>query len=330
MLSTPILDHLRQEGHGIPTTSASGETRRTPAIGFVDDVDLTETLGDSAQQFARPQASLNTWNTDLRAIAGALQGLKCSWQKLGYTFTSSNRWKLQKIDMNDPDLTFVTDDGPATLKRLEYNKATLALGIMFSIDGSMDDTVKHLKSKVIKWADSLNQSTLTKHDTCYSVNAGILRSLQYPLLATTMSQPQITSIMAPLFKAALPKMGICRNMTRDAIYCKQEHKGFGFPSDLWDQQGILKLIEVLGRDHETDTSLLIQESLLLCQLESGLGPNFLQQPLSSKMDKIITQGFIKSLWQFCDSHGIKISFNQNNRVHTNFDLYLMQEWQHTL
>lgn len=130
MLSTPLLDHIRQAGHGIPTTSATGESSRTPAIGFVDDVDLTKTIDDLLAPFARPQASLNTWNTDVRAIAGALQGLKCAWQLLGFHFTTGNRWNLRKIDITDPDLTFVTDDGIATLKRLEYNKATLALGVI--------------------------------------------------------------------------------------------------------------------------------------------------------------------------------------------------------
>lgn len=52
MLSTPLLDHLRHEGHGIPTIAGDGTSRRIPAIGFVDDVNLTETLSEGNQPFA--------------------------------------------------------------------------------------------------------------------------------------------------------------------------------------------------------------------------------------------------------------------------------------
>lgn len=256
-----------------------------------------------------------------------MQGLKCAWQKLGFRFTSSNRWQIQKIDPLDVDLRFDTENGLATLQRVEHNKATLALGIMFSVDGSMHDEVKHLRSRVIKWTDNLQRSTLNRNETWYSVQAGILRSLHYPLLATTMSQKQITSVMTPLFNVALPKMVISRKMDRDAIYCKQEHKGFGIP-DLHVQQGMLKLIGILGRDHDTDTSMLIQESVNLCKIESGLGPNFFSQQLSPKFEKAITNGFVKTLWQFCNTHDIKLCCNKRDRIHTHSDYYLMQEWQY--
>lgn len=68
---------------------------------------------------------------------------------------------------------------------------------------------------------------MSKNEVWNSLTAGIMKSIAYTLLATTMSNTQMNEIMVPLLNTALPTLGICRKMNRDLVYCKQEHKGFG-------------------------------------------------------------------------------------------------------
>ena len=173
-------------------------------------------------------------------------------------FNYNNRWKVQNIDPTDLDLQYDSATGPVVIKRVEYNKATLALGIMFSIDGSMKDEAARLKEKAIQWCDNLKRQNMNRPEVWYALTAGNKKGLTYPLLATTLSKEQVNDIMVPIFKTALPKMGICRKMNRRIIYCQPDHKGFGI-ENLGDVQGIQKLLLLLGRDHQTDTSLLLQE-----------------------------------------------------------------------
>ena len=152
-----------------------------------------------------------------------------------------------------------------------------------------------------------------------------MRTLQYPLQSKTLSLKEVTTIMAPICKIALPRMGICRNINRETLYCSTAFKGFGI-DNLWECQGIEKLMELLGRDHATDTSTFLQESLTLCKYECGLGPNFLQTPFSKKLQAITTHGFITCLWQFCTDSNIRLTSNEPERHRYHNDKYLMQEW----
>lgn len=340
MVSSPLLDHLRCSGLGIerldPTT---GKVTSTPAITFVDDNDVVVSLKpyfssptpsitvnrQIPPNLERPQQALTTWTDDLESTAGATQGSKSSWQLLSHHFSSQNRWSLNKLKHSPGDLYLHNTEGAMQLQRKEFNDATLALGIMFSIDGSMKDKIQHLKSQVREWCNVIRTQKLSRYENWYGLNRCILRTLHYPLRATTMSQDKITSIMAPLLQTMLPRSGICRNIYRDALYCKHKHQGFGLPN-LWYEQGLLKLMDFLGSDTPNDTTTLMHESHNYTQLESGLGPNFLCYPFTPSLKAICTRGIITSLWEFCDQSGIQLVRNAQDRQHITGDFYLVESW----
>lgn len=325
MVSSPLLDHLRDTGHGVPIVDHNtGEERNIPAISFVDDNDLIEKLG-RFNDISKTQASFDTWNTDLTAISGALQEKKCSMQTLEYEFSNNNRWKLKKLIDQDEAVCIDTKDGRVRIVRKEHNVSTLALGIMFTVDGTMTDQVKFMRKKSATWSDELSKQQFSKAEVSYALRASIMRTLQYPLLATTLSRKEVDSIMAPICNIALPRMGICRNIDRDTLYCSTAYKGFGL-DNLWECQGIEKLLALLGRDQETDTLILLQESLSLCKFESGLGPNFLQVPFCKKLKATTTPGFVTTVWQFCSDSNILLHSNEKERHHYHDDTYLMKEW----
>ena len=77
------------------------------------------------------------------------------------------------------------------------------------------------------------------------MNASILQTIEYPLLATTLSQQQFQYMMAQIFLSALPRAGICRYMNRDIVYGHLEHQGLGI-NNPFVTQGLRKLIELLN------------------------------------------------------------------------------------
>lgn len=68
----------------------------------------------------------------------------------------------------------------------------------------------------------------------------IMKTMEYPLLATTISESELEGIMSILLQVGLSKSGICRNISRKAVYSSTKYFGFGI-KHLYVTQGILKL-----------------------------------------------------------------------------------------
>ena len=68
----------------------------------------------------------------------------------------------------------------------------------------------------------------------------MMKTLEYPLMATILSKSQCDKIMAPILDAGLAALGINRRMTQAVVYGPKQYQGVGIP-DLWTLQGILKL-----------------------------------------------------------------------------------------
>lgn len=138
MVSTPLLNHLRSQGHGLDTfKDKCNVTKTIPVIAFVDDADAVKKTDTSPTPLSRPQASLTTWSRNLNAKGGNLKWSKCFWQWLVHRWTGQC-WKYQSIRETDHQLIITTTNSEqVVLERKEITSATLALGVMFSADGSI-------------------------------------------------------------------------------------------------------------------------------------------------------------------------------------------------
>jgi hypothetical protein len=296
MVSSPLFDHLRALNHGATTNdSVKGNTQRTPVFAFVDDADAVETTANDDQPLTKPQALLTTWGRDLRTIGGNLKWSKCFWQWLKHKWSATDRWSVQSIRETDDQLIIITATGTThVLERAEITKGTMALGIMFSANGSMKDEVLHLRSKGTQWADKLRTAKITKTEAWFALNQCILRTIHYPLLATTISKEDFGFILSPILKVALPKSGICRNMPRAVVYSSRKYRGLGIANP-WVHQGISKLLELIGPHKPTETTRLMYESFRLGVRETGLGPSFLQQEFNHRTQLLCTPGIISTI-----------------------------------
>ena len=137
----------------------------------------------------------------------------------------------------------------------------------------------------------------------YSFTASIMKTIEYPLLATSMSRSQFQFIMAPILVSALPRAGICRYMNRDVVYGSIKYQDLGIPNP-FVTQGIKKLFEVLNEPCPANpTSQYLTAALHTFETFSGLGPNFFCIQPNKKMLTIIDNSIIRSLWEFLHIYG---------------------------
>ena len=62
-------------------------------------------------------------------------------------------------------------------------------------------------------------------DAWYAMNCTIMKTIEYPLMATTLSRAQLDTVMSPILTAALPKAGIQRHMPRAIVHGSHNVQG---------------------------------------------------------------------------------------------------------
>ena len=72
----------------------------------------------------------------------------------------------------------------------------------------MHDEVVHLKANAKKWTDAVRSRRINPTEAWYSVTSTIMKTLEYPLMATCISRTDMDDIMRPILQAALPKASI--------------------------------------------------------------------------------------------------------------------------
>jgi hypothetical protein len=156
-------------------------------FAFVDDVDLIQALPD-LDPFPILQRELDNWDFGLASASGALEGDKCDIYILLHKWNlKTSQWYLESHDQCPGDI-FINHNGERrAIRRQEPSKATLSLGVQFAPDGSMKDQVAHLRQKAEQWADLLRVKKMQRDAVWYSLTASIMKTIEYPLLATSMS-----------------------------------------------------------------------------------------------------------------------------------------------
>ena len=140
-----------------------------------------------------------------------------------------------------------------TLKRLNVQDAERTLGVRLAPGGNCRAEFKYLLQQRAKaWADAIQVGHLPRDLVWKSMTSTILRTLYYPLAATTFTKEQCKAIMAPLLKVGLPQSGstetyrgpwfMARYDTKVWVWCLCGHsKGWNI-SGAWLSTGRLDRI----------------------------------------------------------------------------------------
>ena len=68
---------------------------------------------------------------------------------------------------------------------------------------------------------------IDRRDAWQALTMTIMKKVQYPLLALTLSESECNFIMAPALSAGFPKSGICRTTHRSLVHVCKEYQGLG-------------------------------------------------------------------------------------------------------
>ncbi len=108
------------------------------------------------------------------------------------------------------------------------------------MNGNQTAQTQDLWDKAMLWAERVRSGRFSPAEAWFSLQYCVLKSLEYPLMATSLSKKQCDSIMKPIRAAALPVLGINHHLPLNVVHGPQQYQGLGIP-DLWTVQGIMKL-----------------------------------------------------------------------------------------
>ena len=268
LVSIPIINMLKQAGFGFKVINViTKENFSFVCYAFVDDTDLVHSSDDDLGLeglVTEMQAVVDTWEGGLRASGGALVPSKSYWYLIHFTF-HNNQWRYSSIEDTPAALTIrdVSGLNRVELDRLEVYEARETLGVFIAMDATQDTQEEEMLGTTHCWADRVRSGRLNHAEAWFSLNLCIMKTLEYPLMATSLSKAQCATIMQPILDAGLPALGLNRHMPHIVVYGPKRYQGVGIP-DLWMLQGILKLwLAIAHGDANTITGCSIRALLSL-------------------------------------------------------------------
>jgi hypothetical protein len=218
------------------------------------------------------QQALDTWEGSIRATGGALDPGKSFWYMIDFIWDGKGNWRYAKgAELPYGLQMYDREHNIQVLERLEVDKAHTTLGVDTAPDGNMYQQVGKMRSLAEKWADQIWTGRLSQADAWVALWSMIMKTLEYPLLATTLTKQQCRHIMAPIRNTALPAMGINKNLAHDIMYGSIKAQGLGIPW-LYTMQGIIHIVDLITQaTNDMLTGQLYRFSLEELVLDAGIG-----------------------------------------------------------
>lgn len=307
LVSTPLLDSLRKEGHGLVfKCNISQESFHLVGYAFVDDTTLVSVAPSpdwsTGQVMQRAQEALDIYVGGVAATGGTVHPVKTKWYLVEFKFDKSGR--LHYVD-NEARLTVSTRHGRQEIERLPTSAASRILGVHLAPDGNQRDQVLAMRRKTETWADRVRSGHIQRQDAWHYLQTTIKRSLLYPLLATTLTEKDCVHIEAPALEAALQACGMPSNMPREVVYGPERYLGLNHGS-IYHTQGA-KHIQALMDFGETATITGHQIRALIegHKVELGVGGTLFENDWS-RFHCCVTSTWVSDTWRYLWQQGIRL------------------------
>jgi len=187
-----MLNALRESGFGVAFKCCiSGNSFRMVGYFFVEDYTLIpvapspDTLTDDTVKLA--QHGLDLFVGVIRATGGQVNEDKSKWCLLEFQWYLTGKCRMAE---NNGTLTIVNPHGRKTLERLPVTQASQILGVWIATNGSSNEQVRQIRSMTAAWADRVRIGHILWDKAWNYYQTTLKRSIEYPLVATTMEEPQ--------------------------------------------------------------------------------------------------------------------------------------------
>ena len=146
---------------------------------------------------------------------------------------------------------------------------------------------------------------LQLHETWYALTTTVMQTLEYPLLALTLSARDCLYIMAPILSRGLPACSICCNFPHDIIYAPLKFQGVGLKNP-FITMGLLHMATIVEEGQAPSiTGSLICASIEAAKLELGLGSTLIQSNYHY-FRKLATDCWLAHSWKFIHDYNIEL------------------------
>jgi hypothetical protein len=155
------------------------------------------------------------------------------------------------------------------------------------------------------WAEKVRSGRFSPAEVWFSIQFCIMKSLKYPLMATSLSKTQCNRIMKPIQADGLPALGINRHLTLEVVYGPKRYQGVGI-TDLWTIRGILKFwVASQHGDAPTITGHQLRASMELHTIEIRLPGQLFHQDYKI-FGQLATNSWLQHLWELCDDSNFQL------------------------
>ena len=332
VISTPLLNMLRNAGNrGYFVEPISKKLHHLVGYAFVDDTDLIQVdLRDHSigteEVMEQMQNGINRWEGGLKATGGAIVPNKSWVYPIDFKFDRNGKWQYKKVDEIDFHFTVKDHNNDIhPLRQFEANIGKETLGVILAPDGNNKEAIKELRSKSEIWKEQIQSGHIDNKAAWQAISTTIMKSIQYPLPALTLTRKECAHIIAPILEIGLPKASICRNFPRAVLFGPKKEGGMG----LWDPynfQGLERisyLQEHLAAD--TMTGELIRTSIEAAKIEVGIGRDLFSLDYNT-YETLLTPCWIKDVWKYAQLNNIMIHdyTTKNLQPKRRNDLFLME------
>ena len=307
ILSLTVFDSLQAQGYSTVFCSAlSLGLMRLCGFSYVDDSDLIAAGVTIADVYGQLQSILTEWDLLMQVNGAAIAPEKCWWYLVDFEWKHGH-WKYvsphQDVELKVRDKTGTQK----VLQRLRHDDSKEMVGVVLAPDGNNKGQVGKLRKLTTEWATKITRSPIDTDETWIALKHTISMTVQYPLAATTLSQPQLTYIMAPALMAGLPRANISRSFPRDVLYGPVSCQGLGL-TDPYIYQYCRHIQDIVTQPwRRTEVGRLIQVNLEAAKLEAGIYGSLFDCPIKITWLNT-THSWVINTLSFCQEH--KILFDE--------------------
>ena len=271
ILCSTIFEVLHKEGFSSTFQYAlSRGIYKLCGFAYVDDCDLFFLGHDTDEIFEGLASMLKMWDELMEVTGAAIAPDKCWWYLVEFTW-KKGRWKYSDTG-NQFDLKVRNKDGvEESLQYLPSKVAKEMLGVFLAPNGDSTAQIAHMKKKSNTWASHIKSGNLATDVAWTALTTTILKSLEYPLAATSLSKQQIKSIVYPALGAGLQASGICRNFPRAVLYGPLRYQGLNL-QNLYHTQSIRHIKDIVDQTwRDTPSAKLLLANIEGIKLDAGIG-----------------------------------------------------------
>ena len=166
--------------------------------------------------------------------------------------------------------------------------------------------IPYLQEKVKEFTTKIKsaRNTLPK-DVWVAITSTIMKTLEYPMTALTITKQGWDEIMKPLLHFCPPVTGYSQNFPRAVIFGPSEQCGKGLMHPWYNQE--LTHLETFWEElaSETHTGEFFTTSMEALRLELSYPTSLMSVPFD-RMAGCATNSWLTSLWETCNKWNIDI------------------------